>query len=187
MQTGLILQLLFQIGLPLGLLFGTMLTGRWLAGRHYESIRERERHYLSKPAVTFRALDPTREVATMRLALGSIVVSVNYFERFLGAFRLFFGGELKSYASAIDRGRREAILRMKESCPDADVYLNTRMETSTIGNKQGKANGCVELIAFATAVTFKPGSERTPLAFEDAARAGDPPGPIGTGTRILPS
>jgi uncharacterized protein YbjQ (UPF0145 family) len=69
-------------------------------------------------------------------------------------FRRIFGGEVRSYASLIDRGRREAILRMKEQYPDADLYINTRVETSTITNGKGKTIGCVEVIAYSTAVTL---------------------------------
>jgi len=56
----------------------------------------------------------------------------------------------------IDRGRREALLRMKEWAPDADVFLNCRLETASISKGEGKAIGCVEVIAYATAVKYKP-------------------------------
>ena len=45
---------------------------------------------------------------------------------------------------------------MKESVPGAHVYLNTRLETSTISNGQGKSVGCVEVLAYSTAITFAP-------------------------------
>jgi uncharacterized protein YbjQ (UPF0145 family) len=70
------------------------------------------------------------------------------------AFRRIFGGESYAYATVIDRGRREAILRMKESTPGAHLFLNARLETSTISNGRGKAVGTAEVIAYATAVTF---------------------------------
>ena len=68
---------------------------------------------------------------------------------------MVFGGEMKSYSSIIDRGRREAILRMKESCPDADLFLNCRLETSSISKGKGKVVGCAEVLAYATAVRFQ--------------------------------
>lgn len=46
---------------------------------------------------------------------------------------------------------------MKRSCPGADLYLNTRLETSTINNQKGKAWGCVELVAYGTAVKLRKG------------------------------
>ena len=82
------------------------------------------------------------------------MVSVDYYKRVLMLFRKIFGGEIRSYASLIGRGRREAVLRMKESCPAADMFLNCRIETSTISNGRSKATGTVEILAYATAVTF---------------------------------
>ena len=43
---------------------------------------------------------------------------------------------------------------MKESCSNADVYLNCRLETSTISSGQAKATGCVEVLAYSTAIKF---------------------------------
>jgi uncharacterized protein YbjQ (UPF0145 family) len=128
--------------------------GRYLEARHYRSIREREAANLQVPVVTFDTLEPGRPVAEARLAVGSVVVSVDYYKRFLTGFRKVFGGELYSYASLIDRGRREAILRMRESCRDADLFLNCRLETSSISKGGRDRIGCVEVIAYSTAVRF---------------------------------
>ncbi len=44
---------------------------------------------------------------------------------------------------------------MKGSCPEADMFLNCRVETSTISSGRGKAIGCVEILAYGTAVEFE--------------------------------
>ena len=62
---------------------------------------------------------------------------------------------MQSYASVIERGRREALLRMQESAPGADLFINCRIETSTISNGEGKAVGCAEVVAYATAIRFE--------------------------------
>lgn len=149
-----ILEAIFSIALPVGLLLLGYGAGRYAETRHYQSIHEREESYLDIPAVTTRSLDDSRPIAGAELATGSVVISVDYFKRFLSSFRLLFGGELRSYSPLIDRGRREALLRMKESCPDAHLYLNCRLETSTISNGRGNAVGTVEILAYATAVRF---------------------------------
>ncbi len=143
---------LFIFLILLGLGYGF---GKYLENKHYRSIKEREAATIHKPVVTFQRLTEGRAAKDVSLAIGSVVVSVDYFKRFMAGFRLFFGGELGSYASLIDRARREAILRMKESCPNADLYLNCRLETSSIskGNKQQKI-GSVEILAYSTAVTY---------------------------------
>ncbi len=89
------------------------------------------------------------------MALGSVVVSVDHYKRFLAGFRMIFGGEMHSYCSLIDRGRREALLRMRESFREADLFLNCRLETASISKGQGKATGTVEVVAYATGIKFQ--------------------------------
>jgi len=143
---------LLQVGLAVGLLALGFVAGKIAENRHYRSIREREQRWLHVPAVTWKTLDEDRPVVYATLAIGAVVVSVDHFKRFLMFFRKIFGGEVHSYSSLIDRGRREALLRMKESCPSADLFLNCRLETSTISNGQGKSTGTVEVLAYGTAI-----------------------------------
>jgi uncharacterized protein YbjQ (UPF0145 family) len=145
---------LLQVGLPVGLLALGLVAGRIAENRHYRSIREREQQWLQVPAVTWKTLDDDRPVAYSMLAIGAVVVSVDHFKRFLMFFRNIIGGEVRSYSSLIDRGRREALLRMKESCPSADLFLNCRLETSTISNGKGNSTGTIEVLAYSTAVKF---------------------------------
>ena len=153
-------QILLILLLPiLGLVFGSM-----AESRHYASIREREEQLRSLPAVNVKRLESIRingingqQVEQAVLVTGSAVISVDYFKRFLAVFRKFFGGNIRSYESLLDRARREATLRMKAAAADADLILNTRIETSTIGKtaNQRKVIGSVEAIAYGTAVTFR--------------------------------
>ena len=53
------------------------------------------------------------------------------------------------------RARREALLRMKEQHPRASLYLNCRLETSTLSEGEPKAMTSIEIVAFATAVYTK--------------------------------
>ena len=122
--------------------------------RHYKSIKEREARALNTPAVTYEDSIDSRTVASSSLVASSICVSVDYYKRFMSGFRMFFGGELRSYASLIDRGRREAILRMREQAPQADAFLNVRLETSSIAQGHGDQVACVEILAYATAIQF---------------------------------
>ena len=141
--------------IPFLVLLFAYFTGKIAEKRHYATIHERERHWLSIPATTGKHLPNLTTIASADLVVGSVVVSVDHFKRFLSTFRMVFGGEMKSYSSIIDRGRREAILRMKESCPDADLFLNCRLETSSISKGKGKVVGCAEVLAYATAVRFQ--------------------------------
>lgn len=140
----------------IGLLALSYITGKWVESRHYQSIRQREREFLTRPAITVKTLEDGRTVEQATLAVGSVVVSVDYFKRFLAGFRMLFGGELGAYAPLLDRGKREALLRMKESRPAADLYLNCRLETSAISRGRKNTIGCVEIVAYSTAINFKP-------------------------------
>lgn len=137
-----------------GLLLVGFTFGRLAESRHYRRIKAREAETVGVPAVTCRTWELDQRVAEATLAVGSVVVSVDYFKRFLTGFRKVFGGELHSYASLIDRGRREALLRMKESCPGAHLFLNCRLETSAISRGQGDSVACVEVLAYGTAIRF---------------------------------
>lgn len=148
------MDLVINLGIPLCLLLLGFFAGRYAERRHFRSIREREEAMLTTPAVTVKTWADARRVAEAELAVGSVVVSVDHFKRLLMRFRKIVGGEIKSYSSLIERGRREAILRMKESQPDADLYLNCRLETSAIFNGRGKATGSVEVVAYCTAIQF---------------------------------
>lgn len=125
--------------------------------KHYRSILERERKFLSLPAVTAKTIIAEgRAIQDARLVTGSVVVSIDYFKQFLGGLRNIFGGEVGAFETILDRARREAILRMKETAEGADIIISMRLETSTIGGgEQGKSIGCSEVIAYGTAITFK--------------------------------
>ena len=49
----------------------------------------------------------------------------------------------------VDRARREAILRMKEQAADADLFVNLKLETSSVSQV-----GSVEVLAYCTAIWY---------------------------------
>ncbi len=145
--------IVFVVLLSLGYFAGSM-----AESKHYRSIKKRERNFLKLPVVTARDfIEEGQEIQDARLVHGSVVISIDYFKRMLAGLRNLFGGEVKSYLTLIDRGRREAILRMKEEADGADIILNLRIETSAIGQNANrrKTVGSIEVIAYGTAVTFR--------------------------------
>ncbi|MCB0406219.1 MAG: heavy metal-binding domain-containing protein [Bdellovibrionales bacterium] len=139
-----------------GLIVLAFFTGRFAENSHYKRIRAREKKWHNVPAVSASSFPLEAPVEKAELVHGSVVVSVDYFKRVLMAFRQIFGGEIKSYAPLLDRGRREALLRMKEEAPNADIFVNCRLETSAIAssNRQNSLS-CVEIIAYGTAIHYK--------------------------------
>jgi uncharacterized protein YbjQ (UPF0145 family) len=142
------------IGIPILLLVGGRLVGSAIERRNDKSIAERETRFKDQPALSTKH-SGSAPIRSATLATGSVVISVDYVKRFLGGLRMIFGGEIRPYSSLLDRARREAILRMKESQPDADVYVNTRLETSNISSSAGReAMGAIEVVAYATAIRY---------------------------------
>ncbi len=132
--------------------------GSWMEKTHYASIEKREAGLLDLPVVTIKSGFEADRVDHAELVQGSAVISVDYFKRILASLRNFFGGAIRSYETLIDRARREAILRMKESVPPGThLIVNVRVETSTIGkNSHRKSVSCVEAIAYGTALVAAP-------------------------------
>ena len=148
-------ELLISIGIPILLILIGRFVGSSIERNHYKSIVEREARFSGQPALSTKQSDAPGAVLTASLAVGSVVISVDHFKRFLSGLRMIIGGEVRSYSSLIDRARREAVLRMKESQPDAHAYINTRLETSTISSTTGNEGiGTIEVLAYGTAVHY---------------------------------
>jgi len=150
-----IISVAINLGIPLLIIVIGLITGTALEKRHYRSIDAREKQYGNLPALNTRKYPTDRTVAQARFVSGSVVISYDYFKRFIAGLRMIFGGEVKSYVSLVDRGRREAVLRMKEKCATADLIVNLRIETSSISKgKKNKSLGSVEVFAYGTALWY---------------------------------
>jgi uncharacterized protein YbjQ (UPF0145 family) len=144
-----------QFGIPLALLVVAYFTGTALERRHYASIRERELRWRNLPAITFRSIPPGWTVTECTLLTGSVVISVDYFKRFLSGLRMIFGGRVKAYETLLDRARREALLRLKEDAVDRGYHavVNVRLETCRIANaRNSESVAGLEVLAFGTGV-----------------------------------
>ncbi|MBC6419255.1 MAG: heavy metal-binding domain-containing protein [Prochloron sp. SP5CPC1] len=131
-------------------------SGNYFEQQHYKSIKRRERKTLSLPAVTFGAKKPIPEAEVAALFVGSVVISADYFKMFVYGLRNLVGGRVVVYESLLDRGRREALLRMKEQAITwgASTIVNVRLESSNIGRQAGNNKGMVaiEVIAYGTGI-----------------------------------
>jgi uncharacterized protein YbjQ (UPF0145 family) len=142
-----------RLGIPLALLVVTYFTGSALERRHYASIRERELRWRSLPAVTFRSVPSSWNVTDCTLVTGGVVISVDYFKRFLAGLRMIVGGRIKAYETLLDRARREALLRLKEDAVERGYHavINVRIETCRIANARNSERiAGLEVLAFGT-------------------------------------
>jgi uncharacterized protein YbjQ (UPF0145 family) len=128
--------------------------GRLAERRHYRSILKREDVLNDLIVVTCKTLPDSLGAPRTELVMGNVVVSVDYFKRFVAHLRMVFGGRVHTYESLIDRGRREAILRMQERAREqgASMIFNMRFETSSISKGSQQSVGSVEVLAYGTAV-----------------------------------
>ncbi len=150
MSEQLINLLIFVILLALGYGFG-----KWAESKHYKSIIEREEKLNKLPAIASRFPPAGKEYEyEQALVMGSVVISVDYFKRFLATLRNIFGGRVVSYESLIDRARREALLRMKEDprIRHAKMVFNVKYETASISKGVKNTIGSVEVLAYGTAL-----------------------------------
>ncbi len=142
--------IIFLVLISLGYIFGKM-----AEKNHYKSIIEREKKFLALPTTSGKyPIGDTKNIKNAILVQGNIVISVDYFKRILAGLRNFFGGTVQSYETLLDRARREAILRLKESCSQADQIINLRLVTSSIYKGRKSKIGSVEVLAYGTAIYF---------------------------------
>ena len=134
----------------------------WITGaikehRHFVSLRKREKRLSKQCLLTVKKRYVSDDVGEGYLVTGSAVISLDYFKRVLARIRKFFGGELKSYQSLLERARREALLRMQEEAEGADYVLNCRIETAAIGKEasQRRSVASIEALAYGTAIKLK--------------------------------
>jgi uncharacterized protein YbjQ (UPF0145 family) len=152
---------LISLGFPFFLLLLAYFIGSHLESNHYKSIREREAATKDMVAINFPRFPFDVEIERADIVMGSVVVSLDYFKRFLAQLRSIVGGRIKAYEPLLDRARREAVLRMKEQAlaRGHNTVVNIRLETSRLANSQrgGKGTAGVEMLAYGTALTTRKG------------------------------
>lgn len=141
------------------IIFVTLLTvgyvvGQWIEKKHFRSIIEREERY--RKLLTFNERFPPKELKSVNVELvgGNVVISIDYFKRIAAGLRGLIGGRVSAYETLVERARREAILRMKESAhkKGASMIINVRLETASISKGKKQQIGSVEVYAYGTAI-----------------------------------
>jgi len=145
-----------RLGFPLTILVVTYFIGSAVERRHQRDLRQRELRSRKLPVLTFATPPADWQIEGGTLVTGSVVISIDYFKRFVAGLRGLVGGRIASYESLLDRARREAMLRLKESAFEAGyrAVVNVRLETSRLAssNRRGQGTAGVEVLAFGTAL-----------------------------------
>jgi len=124
--------------------------GQLAEKRHFKSIIEREKLANALPVVASR-YPPEDTAYHQQLVTGSVVIASDYFKSFTAGLINIFGGAVTPFESLLDRGRREAILRMKDQSKNlnAELIFNVKLETTRIAT--GRV-GAIEVLAYGTAM-----------------------------------
>ena len=141
------------------ILFGVLLVTGFIFGGiaercHYASIRERERQLADILLVPGKQPPEGLGDCSTAFVCGSAVIGMDYFKKALAAFVNFLGGRIGAYETLVERARREAILRMKEETrrENGRYICNIKFSTANIMGQKAKQAGCVEVIAYGTAI-----------------------------------
>ena len=149
------IELIIGIGLTMVLLIIGFTAGTIAEQRHFKRLERRERatnHIVRTNSKSFLA--PRRNAPEPMILCAETVVASDYFKNFLAAFRKFFGGELGSYNSLMDRARRETLTKLIEQANAGgyNAVCNVRLEPSDVGGNLGKKGAAmVCIIGTATA------------------------------------
>ena len=139
--------LFFVILLIIGYISGTL-----VERRHYKNIRQREEKFKTLPTIALKKPLNEQNIKSSKLVYGNVVISIDFFKKFLAGLINFFGGNISAYETLLDRARREAVLRLKEDAKGASEIINIKIETSSISKNTKNSVGAVEVLAFGTAV-----------------------------------
>jgi len=147
-------QFQFQIVIGLVLLMLGYFFGRYFENKHFQSIIAREAELADIIVIASKQTTDTDSAKPGMMVTGSVVISVDYFKRFLAMLRSIFGGRVTAYETLLDRARREAILRMKQEAKsmNADRIFNIKLETASISKNASGNIGSVEVLAYGTAL-----------------------------------
>lgn len=148
--------LIINVGATLIVLLATYFIGTRIEKKHYRSILSREEEYRGFPVATFHMMPSNWNIESVHLAQGSVVISIDYFKRFVATLRCLIGGRISTYEPLLDRARREAVLRMIEDAKanGCNAVINVRLETARLANStpRGERVAGVEMFAFGTAL-----------------------------------
>lgn len=148
------MEFLIQIGFFLGLLVVGLVFGRLAEQRHFRELAAAERQLARILIFNERTPPAGGNFRRTRLVTGSVVIAEDYFKRIAASLASLVGGRLGVYESLMDRGRREAIVRMKREARKlgATMVFNVRFETASLSEDRRQALFSAEFLAYGTAL-----------------------------------
>ena len=142
--------ILFLVLLTLGYSFGS-----YREKKHYKSIHENEAKYQDIMVFESRFPPTDGQPRDGQMVQGNVVISVDYFKKFVAGLRKLVGGRLTTYETLLDRSRREAVIRMKKDASEkgANRIFNVKFETSSISQSARGGVGSIEVLVYGSAIS----------------------------------
>lgn len=150
--------ILIAIAVTFFLLILGFVAGTVAEKSHFSRLERREdvnRSLLQTQSKLYLSPKPGGKVPTM--IHSETVVASDYFKNFLSAFRKFFGGEMKSYHSLMERARRESLAKLIEQAQAMgyNAVCNVRLEPADVsGAVTNPKNKSVMVCIIATATAY---------------------------------
>ena len=137
-------------------LFVCFITGTIVEKEHYKSIRKREIKLYKAPYITCGKKIKSPKIKESFLVASSVVIGCDHFKAFLASLRNIFGGNVSAFESVLDRGRREAVLRVREQAISrgAKTIANLRIETVMLNPLGASKTQQVCVTAYGTAIKY---------------------------------
>ena len=147
---GIIQLVVFLVLLAIG-----VLAGRANERKHYRELAEAE-EALRDIAVSNVRSTEAAALGRATLVVGSVVIAEDFFKRVAAGLKSIVGGNIRSYETLLERGRREAIVRMKQEARrlGATHVVNVRLETASLSEDFSgrRPMFSAEFIAYGTAL-----------------------------------
>jgi len=143
-----------ELGFFAALLVIGLFAGTLDEQRHLRNLREREKRVRQLSVVNFGAHQPLPDAREAIFVSGNVVIACDSFRQFLAGILSLVGGDIGVYEVLLERGRREAMVRMKEAAiaQGARQILNMRLETCSLNGEAPNTGVMVEVIAYGTAI-----------------------------------
>src|SRR5688572_10059658 len=148
---GIIQLVVFLVLLAIG-----VFAGRANERKHYRELAEAEDDLRDIVVNNGRVASDVGEFSRGTLVVGSVVIAEDFFKRVAAGLKSIVGGNIRSYETLLERGRREAIVRMKQEARrlGATHVVNVRLETASLSEDFSgrRPMFSAEFIAYGTAL-----------------------------------
>ncbi|MEN1679650.1 MAG: heavy metal-binding domain-containing protein [Planctomycetota bacterium] len=152
---------MIELFINLGIFGGLILLGVFAGGRterrHLKRLDEREAAHKGFIVTQLKTF-PGGSTGTLppQVFMAEAVIASDYFKTFIAGIRKFFGGEMGTYQTLLERARRESLMKLIEQAKGAgyDTACNLRYETADIGGATQSKKGVVTVAIIATATAY---------------------------------